>query len=92
VGLWNLDALSNTLTYTAVFTSTDTTVTYSNLFIGKQLDDSTLSFTADTLVAPPYINHRYIYQIRAENRFKFQWQVYSEDRWHTHDYLVCQEK
>jgi len=89
VGLWSLDALSNTLTYTSVFTSRDTTATYSNLFVGKLIDESTISFTADTLVAPPYLKHRYIYQLRAEDRFKFQWQVYSDDEWHTHDYLNC---
>lgn len=89
LGLWSVDAASGRPVYTSVFASHGNPATSSNFFAGRLENDSTLVFTADTLLAPPFKPNRFIYEMLDEAHFEMTWQVLKKGSWTTGDYLNC---
>lgn len=91
LGLWNIDSASDTFTYTFVSTLKGVEEASSRYFVGEIKDTKTLVLTADTLAAVPFSENRYVYEIKSKDKFKYQWQVYTDGIWKTGDYLNCRK-
>ena len=89
-GLWSFDEPGETLTNLAVYTNPGTQRALSNFFVGEIIDSSTMTFTADTLAAPPFRKHRYLYKIESEDKYRAEWQIFEKAKWKSIDYLNCQ--